>query len=80
MSEPELPDRTVLASIFAARVSLAKKSEADALEEARKEYHRTRAWFQSPSQKVGSFRWFCEEFELDRNVILRAVEGSRSGT
>jgi len=70
----ELPDRETLAAIFAARVSLARKTEEEAMEEARKEYHRTLAWFANNSQKEGSFRWFCEEFELDRGCILKAIQ------
>lgn len=71
-------DREMLASIFAARVSLAKKTEAAAMEEARREYHRTLAWTFSSSQKEGSFRWFCQEFDLDSGCVLRAIEKARS--
>lgn len=72
------PDRETLAAIFAARVSLAKKTEEQAVDEARKEYRRTLAWFLNGSQKEGSFRWFCEEFDLDRAVVLKAIEKARA--
>lgn len=72
-------DRETLAAIFAARVSLAKKSLADALAEAQKEYLRTILWIDNNSQKEGSFRWFCVEFDLDPGIVRKAVEKARAG-
>ena len=66
-------DREVLAAVFASRVALAKKTEAQAVEDARLDYLRTQAWIASSSQKEKSFLWFCDEFELDAGAVRRAI-------
>lgn len=70
-------DREVLASVFAARVVLAKKQEAQVVEEAVAEYHRTLTWLESRSQKPGSFLWFCDEFDLDPATVRREILKAR---
>jgi hypothetical protein len=73
----EQVDKEVLAAVFAARVSLAKKTEDEAAEEARLEHRRTIAWVASASQKEQSFIWFCDEFDLDASAVRRAIEEKR---
>jgi hypothetical protein len=71
-------DRETLAAIFASRVSLAKKTEDYAAEEARIEHRKTIKWIASSSQKEGSFLWFCDEFDLDGGAVRRAIaEGAK---
>lgn len=67
-------DRETLAAIFASRVSLAKKTEDQAAADAREEHRRTTLWLKSPSQKVNSFLWFCDEFDLEPSSVRRAIE------
>lgn len=71
-------DREVLAAVFASRVSLAKKTEEQAVDEARQEHKRVTAWVGSNSQKERSFLWFCEEFELPPDAVRRAIKERRS--
>ena len=66
-------DRDTLAAIFASRVSLAKKTEAEAVADARLEWQRTQAWVKSPAVKRGSFLNLCEEFDLDGGAVRRAI-------
>jgi hypothetical protein len=73
VSEATAVDRETLAAIFASRVSLAKKTEDEAAEDARKEHQKTAAWVKSGSLKEGSFLWFCDEFELDAGSVRRAI-------
>lgn len=73
----EQVDKEVLAAVFASRVSLAKKTEDQAAEEARLEHRRTLAWVASNSQKEQSFIWFCDEFDLDASAVRRAIEEKR---
>lgn len=70
-------DREVLASVFAARVSLAKKTLETVLLEATEEWQRTLKWMQSESRKEGSFLDLCDEFELDPGAVRRAVKQSQ---
>lgn len=67
-------DREVLAAVFAARVSLAKKTEEEAVEQARREHAAAVAWVASNSQKEKSFVWFCDEFDLDTGAVRRAIK------
>ena len=71
-------DRETLAAIFASRVSLAKKSEDQAAEDARQEHARTLKWVASESEKEKSFRWFCDEFDLDASAVRRAIQEKRT--
>ena len=66
-------DREVLAAVFASRVALAKKTEEQAVEDARREHRATLAWIASSSQKERSFLWYCDEFELDAGAVRRAI-------
>ena len=66
-------DRDTLAAIFASRVSLAKKTEAEAVADARLEWQRTQAWVKSPALKRGSFLSLCDEFDLDAGAVRRAI-------
>lgn len=70
-------NREVLAAIFASRVQLAKKTEEQAVAEARLDYQRNLAWVESDSQKVKSFRWFCDEFDLEPDAVRRAIRENR---
>lgn len=70
-------DRETLAAIFAARVSLAKRTEDEAAADARVEHQKTLAWIASPSQKEKSFLWFCDSFDLDAGAVRRAVAERR---
>jgi len=67
-------DRDVLASVFAARVSLAKKSEAQVVQEAKDEWERTVAWVNSKSRAEGSFLDLCDEFGLEPSAVRRAIK------
>jgi hypothetical protein len=67
-------DRETLASIFASRVSLAKKTIDQAAEDARAEWTKTQAWVKSTATKEGSFLWFAEEFDLDAGAVRRAIQ------
>jgi hypothetical protein len=66
-------DRDVLASVFAARVQLAKKSLEQVLLESTDEWNRTRTWLASQSRKEGSFLDMCDEFDLDPGAVRKAV-------
>jgi hypothetical protein len=65
--------REVLAAVFASRVSLAKKTEAQAEAAARTEHRHARAWVASNDHKEGSFIWFCDEFDLEHTAVRRAI-------
>lgn len=70
-------DRETLAAVFASRVSLAKRTEEQAVEDARAEHQKTVKWVVSPSQKEGSFIWFCGEFDLDVAAVRKAIQEKR---
>lgn len=71
-------DREMLASVFAARVSLAKRTEDEAAADARLEHQKTVKWIGSPAKAQGSFLWFCDEFDLDASAVRRAIAERRS--
>ncbi len=74
MSDNNLPaDRETLGAIFASRVTLSKKTEDEAVADARIEHKRTLLWIASTSQKEGSFLWFCNEFDLDAGSVRAAI-------
>ncbi len=70
-------DREVLAAVFASRVSLAKKTEDQAAEDARVDHKKTLAWVKSESQKERSFLWCCSEFDLEPSAVRRAIVEKR---
>jgi hypothetical protein len=70
-------DHETLAAIFASRVALAKKTEEEAVTEARRDYQRTIAWVASSGQKRGAFLWYCDEFDLDASAVRRAITEKR---
>ena len=70
-------DRETLASIFASRVSLAKRTEDEAAKDARLEHQKTLKWVASPATREGSFLWFCDEFDLDPSAVRRAIKERR---
>ena len=70
-------DNDILAATFAARVQLAKETEDEAVAAGRAEWHRTQKWVVSASKQVGSFNWFCDEFDLDPEVVRRAIREKR---
>lgn len=70
-------DRAVLSGIFASRVSTAKLTEAEAVEQAQVEHKKTIAWVASDSTKERSFRWFCDLFDLDCTAVRRAIAERR---
>ena len=73
MSDATTVDRDTLAAIFASRVSLAKRTEDEAAEDARAEHRKATKWFNSPATREGSFIWFCEEFEHEPDAVRRAI-------
>ena len=75
--KPSEADRDTLAAIFASRVSLAKRTEDEAAADARAEHQKTTKWVLSPSQKEGSFVWFCGEFDLDAGAVRKAIQERR---
>lgn len=77
MSEIGDVDRAVLAGIFASRVSTAKMSEEEAVEQAQVEHKKTIAWVKSDSRALRSFRWFCELFDMDYTAVRRAIQERR---
>jgi hypothetical protein len=68
----------ILASVFAARIMLAKKTREQAAMEAATEWEVTQEWLKSNSQKKGGFLWFCEEFDLDHGAVRRAVREAQA--
>ena len=70
-------DKETLAALFASRISLAKKSLAEAIEEITRDYEHTKTWVASQSQKEGSFLWFCDVFELEPDAVRRAIKEKR---
>lgn len=70
-------DREVLAAVFTARVSLCKKSEAEAASEAISERLRCLEWLKSNKADERSFLWFCDEFDLDYSAVRKAVMEGR---
>ena len=70
---PNEIDRETLAAIFASRVSLAKRTEDEAAQDARTEHQKTMIWLASNSKAEGSFRWMCDEFGLDASAVRRAI-------
>lgn len=73
MADATTVDRDTLAAIFASRVSLAKKTEDEAIADAQREWTRTQAWVKSPATKQGSFLWMADEFDLDAGAVRRAI-------
>lgn len=70
-------DREILAAIFASRVKLAKKTMEEVAADAAEDYRKTLLWTKSPSQKEGSFLWFCDEFDLDAGAVRKAIQERR---
>ena len=70
-------ERAVLSGIFASRVSLAKLSAEEAVEQAKVEHKKTLAWVASDSVKVRSFKWFCDLFDLEHTAVRRAIQERR---
>lgn len=70
-------DRETLAAIFASRVSLAKRTEDQAAEDARTEHRKTVSWITKSGMKEGSFLWMCDEFDLDAGAVRRAIAERR---
>ena len=70
-------DRETLAAIFASRVSLAKRTEDEAAQDARLEHQRTLKWIASPAKVEKSFLWFVDEFDLDAGAVRRAIAERR---
>lgn len=66
-------DREVLGAVFAARISLAKRTREQAAEDARKEHDRAHSWIVSPNAREKSFLWFCAELGLNPEAVRRAV-------
>lgn len=66
-------DHGILAATFAARVQLAKETEEECVGKARLEWQQTQKWVASESNREGSFRWFCFEFDLDVSAVRRAI-------
>ncbi len=67
-------DREVLSSIFASRLSLARKTEEEAIEEARVLRRDATAWVSSDSQRMYSFLWFCDVLDVEAGAMRRAVK------
>jgi hypothetical protein len=70
-------ERAVFSGIFASRVSLAKLTVDEAVEQAKTEHKKTLAWVASDSTKVRSFRWFCDLFDLEYTAVRRAIQERR---
>lgn len=68
-------DREVLAAVFASRVSLAKKTEDQAVADVRLEWAKARAWvFSKASEnKQGTFLWMCDFFDLEPTAVRRTI-------
>jgi hypothetical protein len=73
----ELPDRETLAAIFASRVGLAKKTEDEAAQDARVEHRKTMKWIANEATGEGSFRWFCDEYDIDVAAARLAIKEKR---
>ena len=77
MNEVGEVDRAVLAGIFASRVSTAKMTEQEAIEQAKTEHKKTLDWVKSDSEKPRSFRWFADLFDMDYTAVRRAIAERR---
>ena len=77
MTDVSKIDRDTLAAIFASRVSLAKRTEEEAVEDARREWQKTAKWIASPATREGSFLWMADEFDLDAGAVRRAIAERR---
>jgi hypothetical protein len=75
LKEPE--ERGMLAHTFAERMLLGKQTRAYAQEHAGLEWDAVDKWLQSESRRVGSFFWYCDEFDMDPGAVRRAVRESR---
>lgn len=73
----ETMDVDILRGIFASRVKLAKKTREEAVADALAEWDVTQRWVKSESEKEGSFRWFCDEFDLEISAVRRAIREKR---
>lgn len=70
-------DRDVLSAIFAARLSLARKTEEEAIEEARALRRRAIMWLNSNNQREHSFLWFCDVLGVEAGPIRKTIKESR---
>lgn len=70
-------DRETLAAVFASRVALCKKTEAEVVAEALKEWKGALNWLGRKGMKEGSFEWMCDEFDLDSGAVRRAIAERR---
>ena len=70
-------DKQVLRAVFASRVQLAKLTAHEAIQQAETEWQKTQLWVASNSEKEGSFRWYCDEFEMDAGAVRRAIKEKR---
>jgi hypothetical protein len=76
-SDVQEMDREILSAVFASRVTLAKKTLAEAIADATEEHRRAIEWVQSPAKKEGSFLWMCLEFDYEPDAVRRAIQERR---
>lgn len=77
MNQVNDTDRELLAGIFASRVTLAKMTAEEAVEQAKTEHAKTLVWVASESKQPRSFHWFCQEFEIDPGAVRKAIKDRR---
>lgn len=66
-------DRDVLAAIFASRLSLCQKTEAEAAAEAVLLRRQAVMWISSNSQRKYSFMWFCDMLDVEPGAVRKVV-------
>lgn len=64
----------MLAAIFASRVSLAQKTEEEAVAEARELHKSAIEWMRADGQRRYSFCWFCDVLGLDAKAVRRVAK------
>ena len=70
-------DREIQAAVFASRVALCKKTEAEVVADALAEWKKALAWLAAKKTQEGSFLWFCDTFDLEASAVRRAVQERR---
>ena len=66
-------DRDVLSAIFASRLSLCQKTEAEAAAEAILLRRQAIMWISNNSQQKYSFTWFCDMLDVEPSAVRKAV-------
>ena len=66
-------DQQILASVFIARLDLARQDLHETLEEATKEWHSNHLWLRSDATGSGTFLWYCDQLGLDPTAVRKSI-------